>query len=74
MDVNHNAVKSIMEKHDCTTLIHGHTHRPYIHAIETASGFHQRIVHSSQSSPKTTTKNGFMQIKGAMRTTLSSPF
>ncbi len=33
MDVNEDAVSSVMKKHEITTLIHGHTHRPQIHKV-----------------------------------------
>jgi UDP-2,3-diacylglucosamine hydrolase len=33
MDVNTDAVDSIMAKHEIKTLIHGHTHRPARHAV-----------------------------------------
>ena len=31
MDVNQSAVEALMQQHNATTLIHGHTHRPAIH-------------------------------------------
>ena len=31
MDVNADAVKAVLEKHQTNILIHGHTHRPHIH-------------------------------------------
>lgn len=40
MDVNNDAVLSVMKKYEVATLIHGHTHRPQIHNI--SSG--QRLV------------------------------
>lgn len=40
MDVNAQAVATVMDKHDVEVLIHGHTHRPNRHAL--ASG--ERIV------------------------------
>lgn len=44
MDVNGRAVRSALDRHGVTTLVHGHTHRPAIHSIETSSGPGQRIV------------------------------
>lgn len=43
MDVNAQAVRNVMKKHQVNYLIHGHTHRPKIHAI-TAKPVKQRIV------------------------------
>ena len=40
MDVNANAVEAVMTKHCVSTLIHGHTHRPYRHQHENG----ERIV------------------------------
>ncbi|MCK5829754.1 MAG: UDP-2,3-diacylglucosamine diphosphatase [Methylococcales bacterium] len=34
MDVNQQTVIDEMKKHDCYRLIHGHTHRPFIHNLE----------------------------------------
>ena len=36
MDVNPQAVTDAMERHGVSLLIHGHTHRPAIHRLETA--------------------------------------
>lgn len=44
MDVNPEAVVSLLEKHNVTRMIHGHTHRPAIHSHETRNGRAQRIV------------------------------
>ena len=33
MDVNPQAVVSVMEKHGVQWLIHGHTHRPDVHSL-----------------------------------------
>jgi len=44
MDVNDNAVISLLEKHDVTRMIHGHTHRPNIHQHQTINGNASRIV------------------------------
>ncbi|MAS21446.1 MAG: UDP-2,3-diacylglucosamine diphosphatase [SAR116 cluster bacterium] len=40
MDVNDDTVRSIMAEHDVKRLIHGHTHRPYRHPMQSA----ERIV------------------------------
>ena len=34
MDVNEDAVRDALRSHDCTRLIHGHTHRPAHHTID----------------------------------------
>jgi UDP-2,3-diacylglucosamine hydrolase len=34
MDVNDDAVREVLRRHDVSRLIHGHTHRPGRHAIE----------------------------------------
>ncbi len=34
MDVNDAAVREVLRAHDCTRLIHGHTHRPAHHSLE----------------------------------------
>ena len=34
MDVNPHAVAQVLHEHDCTRLIHGHTHRPARHTLE----------------------------------------
>jgi len=44
MDVNSNAVSSIMEKHQATRLIHGHTHREAIHDFQVNQAPAQRFV------------------------------
>ena len=33
MDVTHDEVVALMEKHGVTTMIHGHTHRPKVHDL-----------------------------------------
>ena len=33
MDVNEEAVRAALRRHDCTRLIHGHTHRPGHHIV-----------------------------------------
>lgn len=40
MDVNDDTVRSVMAEHDVKLLIHGHTHRPYRHPMQSA----ERIV------------------------------
>ena len=40
MDVNDDTVRSVMAEHDVKRLIHGHTHRPYRHPMQSA----ERIV------------------------------
>ena len=37
MDVNATAVRDALHDHDCTRLIHGHTHRPGHHLLEVAA-------------------------------------
>ncbi len=44
MDVNPSAVERTMRKHDVLHLIHGHTHRPAIHAFHIAHQRATRIV------------------------------
>jgi UDP-2,3-diacylglucosamine hydrolase len=34
MDVNDEAVRTALREHDCTQLIHGHTHRPAHHTLD----------------------------------------
>jgi UDP-2,3-diacylglucosamine hydrolase len=43
-DVNESTVKQIMQQHGWPTLIHGHTHRPTTHLMNTLTGYHLRIV------------------------------
>ena len=38
MDVNPQAVESVMTRHGVTRLIHGHTHRPAVHRFKSADG------------------------------------
>lgn len=38
MDVNQQAVESVMAKHGVARLIHGHTHRPAVHRFKSADG------------------------------------
>ena len=44
MDVNQQAVESVMRKHDVTKLIHGHTHRPDMHDFLLDGEIAERIV------------------------------
>jgi len=44
MDVTPSAVEQVMREHDCTRLIHGHTHRPARHALTIAGKACERWV------------------------------
>ncbi len=44
MDVNQDAVRATLEEHGVRRLIHGHTHRPAVHKLETRDGKAERIV------------------------------
>lgn len=44
MDVNRQTVIDVMQRHECHTLIHGHTHRPAIHELLVDGHAAQRIV------------------------------
>ena len=44
MDVNQEAVRATLEEHGVRRLIHGHTHRPAVHKLETRDGEAERIV------------------------------
>ena len=44
MDVSRQSVIEVMRSHDVTHLIHGHTHRPYIHDVELGDAVGKRIV------------------------------
>jgi len=44
MDVNQNAVESLVEQLGVYNIIHGHTHRPAIHPFEVKGNTAQRIV------------------------------
>ncbi|WP_054180397.1 UDP-2,3-diacylglucosamine diphosphatase [Trabulsiella odontotermitis] len=61
MDVNPQAVVSVMEKHRVQWLIHGHTHRPAIHALQANGDEAFRAVlgawHSEGSMIKVTAEN-----------------
>lgn len=44
MDVNQSTVENLMQQHQCTLLIHGHTHRPAKHEFELNGKKAQRFV------------------------------
>ncbi len=44
MDVNQQAVEGIMQQHQASRLIHGHTHRPAVHQLSVAGKAGERIV------------------------------
>jgi len=44
MDVNINAVDAILREHGVHRLIHGHTHRPFVHALKVDDKAATRIV------------------------------
>jgi UDP-2,3-diacylglucosamine hydrolase len=44
MDVNAEETQRVLEQHQLTLLIHGHTHRPAVHTLQTANGSAQRVV------------------------------
>ena len=44
MDVNQTTVENVMTQHDCTRLIHGHTHRPALHEFMLNGKKAQRFV------------------------------
>ena len=44
MDVNQQTVLEALQKHQCRTLIHGHTHRPATHELKIDGYSGQRIV------------------------------
>ncbi|MCI1898418.1 MAG: UDP-2,3-diacylglucosamine diphosphatase [Enterobacter sp.] len=58
MDVNPKAVVDVMEKHRVQWLIHGHTHRPYVHTLTANGEPAHRVVlgawHSEGSMVKVT--------------------
>ena len=58
MDVNAQAVVEVMEKHHVQWLIHGHTHRPYVHQLTANGEPAHRVVlgawHSEGSMVKVT--------------------
>ncbi len=47
MDVNQNTVENLMQKYQCTRLIHGHTHRPARHEFNLNGQKAQRFVLSA---------------------------
>ncbi len=44
MDVNQQAIVNAMEKHSADLLIHGHTHRPYVHRLTVNNQERRRYV------------------------------
>jgi UDP-2,3-diacylglucosamine hydrolase len=44
MDVNQGAVTALLNEHSVATMLHGHTHRPAVHAIDLADRSATRIV------------------------------
>ncbi len=44
MDVNQNTVENVMQKYQCTRLIHGHTHQPALHKFQLNGKKAQRFV------------------------------
>ncbi|WP_413727067.1 UDP-2,3-diacylglucosamine diphosphatase [Sodalis sp. RH19] len=44
MDVSQEAVTAALARHGTDWMIHGHTHRPAIHAVQTAAGIAHRAV------------------------------
>ena len=44
MDVTPEAVAAAMREHDCTVMVHGHTHRPGIHDVPLPGGAGRRYV------------------------------
>jgi UDP-2,3-diacylglucosamine hydrolase len=44
MDVNATETQRVLEQHQVALLIHGHTHRPAVHSLQTADGNAQRVV------------------------------
>lgn len=50
MDVNQMTVKNLMKQHNCTRLIHGHTHRPALHEFTLNGKKAQRFVLSDWSN------------------------
>ena len=44
MDVNPDEIKRILQEHELDILIHGHTHRPYVHKIEHQGKSYRRYV------------------------------
>jgi UDP-2,3-diacylglucosamine hydrolase len=50
MDVNQTTVETLMRQHQCTRLIHGHTHRPTLHEFNLNGKKVQRFVLSDWTS------------------------
>jgi UDP-2,3-diacylglucosamine hydrolase len=44
MDVTQEEVENVMAQHQVTTMIHGHTHRPYVHQLSIGLDPAKRIV------------------------------
>ena len=44
MDVTPSEVVRVLESYHVTQMIHGHTHRPFVHSLETSDGIATRIV------------------------------
>ncbi|OOZ43447.1 UDP-2,3-diacylglucosamine diphosphatase [Solemya velum gill symbiont] len=66
MDVNQSAVESVMNKHDVTRLIHGHTHRQARHQFEINGKTCERIVlgewHSDQGMALSVSQDGIEEL------------
>jgi UDP-2,3-diacylglucosamine hydrolase len=43
-DVNADAVRRSFERHATRRIVHGHTHRPFVHRLDAANGTLERIV------------------------------
>jgi UDP-2,3-diacylglucosamine hydrolase len=43
-DVNDDAIRAVMQQHDVSTMLHGHTHRPAIHKFTIDRAPATRIV------------------------------
>ena len=52
MDVNQDTVAQAMRENNCLRLIHGHTHRPYIHQLDIDGKAAQRFVLADWSKDK----------------------
>lgn len=62
MDVTPSEVEKVMQQHHVDLMIHGHTHRPNIHSLETEDGNKTRIVLGdwyTQGSILVYDKNGY---------------
>jgi UDP-2,3-diacylglucosamine hydrolase len=74
MDVNPDAVVNIMKQYQVRRLIHGHTHRPAIHALKIDGQDAQRIVLGDwyhQGSVLTLDHRGY-HLEGFSKTTLTN--